>query len=102
MASRMRVTSLMNEARCYQALPITAKTIGHRTQDGTLDCRNEVSSSPDQNCALTRDKQGLARIAQCRVSCAFNIQVRCTMSLLWQQVGAIEALPGIGADWVRQ
>src|SRR2546427_5455273 len=42
MASRMRVTSLMDEARCYEALPITAKTIGHRTQDGqdgTLDCR---------------------------------------------------------------
>src|SRR5207253_10799891 len=51
MASRMRVTSLMDEARCYQALPITAKTIGYRTQDGTLNCRNEVSSSPDQNCA---------------------------------------------------
>src|SRR6266478_5464270 len=47
----MRVTSLIDEARCYQALPITAKTIGHRTQDGTLNCRNEVSSSPNQNCA---------------------------------------------------
>src|SRR6266481_7976049 len=30
MASRMRVTSLMDEARCYQALPITAKAIGHQ------------------------------------------------------------------------
>src|ERR1051325_5461280 len=39
MASRMRVTSLMDEARCYEALPITAKTIGHRTKDGTLDGR---------------------------------------------------------------
>src|SRR6266568_658779 len=51
MASKMRVTSLMDEARCYQALPITAKTFGHCTQDGTLDCRNEISSSPGLNCA---------------------------------------------------
>src|SRR5213078_2697454 len=33
MASRMRVTSLMDEARSYHALPITAKTIGHRTRN---------------------------------------------------------------------
>jgi len=38
----MRVTSLMDEAKSYQALPLTAKTIGRRTQDGqdgTLDFR---------------------------------------------------------------
>src|SRR5437867_11019922 len=68
MASRMRVTSLMDEARCYQALPITAKTIGHRTQDGTLDCRNEVSSSPDQNCAKREGERNCGNMERAKGS----------------------------------
>src|ERR1051326_3891823 len=32
MASRMRVTSLMDEGKCYQALPVAPKTIGHHTK----------------------------------------------------------------------
>src|ERR1043165_3713224 len=41
--------------------PLQAKAIGYRTQDGTLDCRNEVSSSPNQNCPKGRVK-GIAEI----------------------------------------
>src|SRR5205814_6369199 len=72
MASRMRVTSLIDEARCYQALPITAKTIGHRTQDGTLNSRNEVPSSPDQSSDPNPDRPVSATtradlLAKCRV-----------------------------------
>src|SRR5689334_2744855 len=37
MASMIRVTSLMDEVRCYEALPIAAKTIGHRSQEDRME-----------------------------------------------------------------
>src|SRR5260221_7448019 len=52
MASRMRVTSFMDEARCYEALPITAKTIGHRTQDSMWHSAARLLVQP--NLALIR------------------------------------------------
>src|SRR2546422_2488872 len=32
MASRMGVTSLMSEDKCYQTFPVTAKAISHRSE----------------------------------------------------------------------
>src|ERR1041385_5130869 len=60
MASRMRVTSLMDEARCYPALPIKAKTIGHRNEEGTLDwLAREVGVSKFHFCRLFKKTTGL-------------------------------------------
>ena len=46
------MTSLMDEARCYEALPITAKTIGQRTQDSMWHSAARLLLQP--NLALIR------------------------------------------------
>src|ERR1051326_4809543 len=57
MASRMRVTSLMDEARCYQALPITSKTIGHKVRGLSLSiCRTGASHSRGVGFASNRKR----------------------------------------------
>src|SRR5438105_11686363 len=57
MASKMRVTSLIDEARCYQALPITAKSIGHRPgwksklpERGSFFTGSKLRSEPRSTC----------------------------------------------------
>src|SRR6266571_4900058 len=60
MASRMRVTSLMDEARCYQALPVTAKTIGHQAP-GRCRARTRFLHSGQELC---QNGEWMRRIAE--------------------------------------
>src|SRR6266478_6005304 len=60
MASRMRVTSLMNEGKCYQALPVTAKTIGHQTP-GHCRARTRFLHSGQELC---QNAEWMRRIAE--------------------------------------
>src|SRR6266849_1941642 len=90
----MRVTSLMNEARCYEAWPITAKTIGQRTQDSMWHSAARLLLPP--NLALIR-KVLFAIRAESGGNCAEHGKLKTARRTLCAEFGSIHSYP---AQWL--